>query len=224
MTDLHDIELASGGHKTHPHPWTKGTVFDTYKTDCPPIVIIKSIKNQSLQRQGRIADRRGNVMYHCLKHIIDIQPGFCGDAGGKACVQPDDILNFTTDFFRLRGRKIDFVDYRYNFQIMIQSHINICKCLSFNSLCCINDQKGVTGDSELDFLQPTEHAEETADELTFRILKDIYQTLQANEDSARRLAAKRQRNRKLLEVIARKQDQELEGKSIEELEKMLEEE
>lgn len=88
----------------------------------------------------------------------------------------------------------------------------------------IKDARGISGDSELDFLQPTEHAEETADELTFRILKDIYQTLQANEDSARRLAAKRQRNRKLLEVIARKQDQELEGKSIEELEKMLEEE
>lgn len=88
----------------------------------------------------------------------------------------------------------------------------------------INDARGINGDSELDFLQPAEHAEETTDELTFRILKDIYQTLQADEDSARRLAAKRQRNRKLLEVIARKQDQELEGKSIEELEKMLEEE
>ena len=88
----------------------------------------------------------------------------------------------------------------------------------------IKDARGINGDSELDFLQPAEHAEETTDELTFRILNDIYQTLQADEDSARRLAAKRQRNRKLLEVIARKQDQELEGKSIEELEKMLEEE
>ena len=88
----------------------------------------------------------------------------------------------------------------------------------------IKDARGINGDSELDFLQPAEHSEETVDELTFHILKDIYQTLQANEDSARRLAAKRQRNRKLLEVIARKQDQELEGKSIEELEKMLEEE
>lgn len=88
----------------------------------------------------------------------------------------------------------------------------------------IKDARGINGDGELDFLQPAEHSEESADELTFRILKDIYQTLQANEDSARRLAAKRERNRKLLEVIARKQDQELEGKSIEELEKMLEEE
>ena len=85
----------------------------------------------------------------------------------------------------------------------------------------INDQKGVTGDSELDFLKPSAQTEETIDELTFRILKDIYTTKQAEEDKAHRRAAARENNRKILELIAKKQDQELESKSIEELEKML---
>ena len=88
----------------------------------------------------------------------------------------------------------------------------------------INDQKGVTGDSELDFLKPSEQTEETIDELTFRILKDIYTTKQAEEDKAHRRAAARENNRKILELIAKKQDQELENKSIEELEKMLQNE
>ena len=88
----------------------------------------------------------------------------------------------------------------------------------------INDQKGVTGDSELDFLKPSAQTEETIDELTFRILKDIYQTKQAEEDKAHRRAAARENNRKILELIAKKQDQELENKSIEELEKMLQNE
>ena len=88
----------------------------------------------------------------------------------------------------------------------------------------INDQKGVTGDSELDFLKPSAQTEETIDELTFRILKDIYQTKQAEEDKAHRRAAAREKNRKILELIAKKQDQELENKSIEELEKMLQNE
>ena len=83
----------------------------------------------------------------------------------------------------------------------------------------INDQKGVTGDSELDFLKPSAQTEETIDELTFRILKDIYQTKQAEEDKAHRRAAARENNRKILELIAKKQDQELENKSIEELER-----
>ena len=88
----------------------------------------------------------------------------------------------------------------------------------------INDQKGVTGDSELDFLKPSSQTEETIDELTFRILKDIYTTKQAEEDKAHRRAAARENNRKILELIAKKQDQELENKSIEELEKMLQNE
>ena len=88
----------------------------------------------------------------------------------------------------------------------------------------INDQKGVTGDSELDFLKTSAQTEETIDELTFRILKDIYQTKQAEEDKAHRRAAARENNRKILELIAKKQDQELENKSIEELEKMLQNE
>lgn len=88
----------------------------------------------------------------------------------------------------------------------------------------INDQKGVTGDSELDFLKPSAQTEETIDELTFRILKDIYTTKQAEEDKDHRRAAARENNRKILELIAKKQDQDLENKSIEELEKMLQNE
>lgn len=79
-------------------------------------------------------------------------------------------------------------------------------------------------DEELAFLKQETSAEETTEQLTFRILKDIYLTKQAEEDKAHRRAEARQRNRKLLEVIARKQDEALESKSIEELEAMLEEE
>ena len=79
-------------------------------------------------------------------------------------------------------------------------------------------------DEELAFLKQETSAEETPEQLTFRILKDIYLTKQAEEDKEHRRAEVRKRNRKLLEVIARKQDEALESKSIEELEAMLEEE
>ena len=88
----------------------------------------------------------------------------------------------------------------------------------------ITDEKDVTGDSELDFLKPTAQKEETIDELTFRILKDIYQTKQAEEDKQHRRAAARENNRKILELIAKKQDEALESKSVKELEAMLQNE
>lgn len=77
-------------------------------------------------------------------------------------------------------------------------------------------------DEELSFLKQEASAEETPEQLTFRILKDIYLTKKDEEDKAHRRAEVRQRNRKLLEVIARKQDEALESKSIEELKAMLE--
>lgn len=85
----------------------------------------------------------------------------------------------------------------------------------------IREERGTSGDSELDFLKPSAQKEETIDELTFRILKDIYQTKQAEEDKQHRRAAARENNRKILELIARKQDEALESKSVEELEAML---
>lgn len=88
----------------------------------------------------------------------------------------------------------------------------------------IAEKRGDNADGELDFLRPAEQQGETPEELAFRLLKDIYLTKQAAEDDDRRRTKARQNNRKLLEIIARKQDQELEGKSIEELEAMLEEE
>ena len=88
----------------------------------------------------------------------------------------------------------------------------------------IADTRGTAGDSELDFLKPAAQQEETIDELTFRILKDIYTTKQAEEDKAHRRAAARDNNRKILELIAKKQDQALESKSVEELEAMLQSE
>ena len=84
--------------------------------------------------------------------------------------------------------------------------------------------KEAEADDDLGFLRLPERKGQTVDELTFAILKDIYLTKQEEEDKARRRAKARENNRRILEHIAHKQDQELEGKSIEELEAMLEEE
>ena len=40
-------------------------------------------------------------------------------------------------FFMLTGTNL--IDYRNNFKILLNCHVNICKCLRFNPLCSIND-------------------------------------------------------------------------------------
>lgn len=83
---------------------------------------------------------------------------------------------------------------------------------------------GEISDEELSFLDAPAKAKATDDELRFAILKDIYLSKKNAEEKAQKKAAARENNKKILELIARKQDEALEKKSIKDLEKMLESE
>ena len=82
---------------------------------------------------------------------------------------------------------------------------------------------GQVSDAELSFLDAPK-AKATDDELRFEILKDIYLTKKNADEKALKKAEIKANNKKVLELIARKQDEALEKKSIKELEKMLESE
>lgn len=58
-------------------------------------------------------------------------------------------------------------------------------------------------------------------ELKLEILKYVFESRQAAQDKATQAAATRETRQKLAELIAQKKDQDLAGKSIEELEAML---
>ena len=83
---------------------------------------------------------------------------------------------------------------------------------------------GEVNDSELSFLDSPAKAKATDAELRFEILKDIYLTKKSAEEKAQKKAEAKANNKKILELIARKQDEALEKKSIKDLEKLLESE
>lgn len=83
---------------------------------------------------------------------------------------------------------------------------------------------GEVNDSELSFLDSPAKVKATDDELRFEILKDIYLTKKTAEEKAQKRAEVKANNKKILELIARKQDEALEKKSIKDLEKLLESE
>lgn len=75
-------------------------------------------------------------------------------------------------------------------------------------------------DDELAFLEGKD-AVETQNSLRFKILKDVYLTKKEARDAAALDYEKKQRNQRIAELIAKKKDEELESKSVEELEAML---
>lgn len=83
---------------------------------------------------------------------------------------------------------------------------------------------GEVSDTELSFLDAPAKTKATDDELRFEILKDIYLTKKSAEEKAQKRAEVKENNKKILDLIARKQDEALEKKSIAQLEKLLESE
>lgn len=75
-------------------------------------------------------------------------------------------------------------------------------------------------DDDLSFLDDTIKVD-PVQQLSFDILKDVYLTKKKEAEDRRNELDKKEHNQKILSLIAEKQEGELKGKSIEELERML---
>lgn len=74
--------------------------------------------------------------------------------------------------------------------------------------------------SELDFLEETVSVDEDLT-LRFNILKDLYNDIKSERQHLKENQAVKEHNKAILELIAKKKQEDLANKSIEELEKML---
>ena len=94
------------------------------------------------------------------------------------------------------------------------------------NLANLNDiAKGVSRELKAqggeEFVNPVSKVDEEL-QLKLDIVKHVIQVRQAENEAARALSERREKKARLLELIAKKQDQQLEGQSLEELQAMAE--
>ena len=145
---FHNIEFAAGCHEPHPHAGFQAALLDTNEADGATIIVIESVKNQCLQGRLFIACGGRNKLDDGLQHIAHIQACFRGNARSLRRIETDNFLDFIPHFLRLSGRQINFVDYRDDFQVMIQCHITIGQGLGFNTLRSVDHQQGTFAGSQ----------------------------------------------------------------------------
>lgn len=75
-------------------------------------------------------------------------------------------------------------------------------------------------EGEEDFVNPKDNVDEVL-RLGLDIVKHVIQIQQAENDALAQAAERKEKKARLLEMIARKQDQQLEGKSLDELQEMV---
>lgn len=81
-------------------------------------------------------------------------------------------------------------------------------------------EASIDDDPDLSFLG--DGKVDSKETLKFEILKDIFTTKKQEIENSAVEAEKRMKNKRIMEIIAKKQDEDLQGKSIEELKAMLE--
>lgn len=89
-----------------------------------------------------------------------------------------------------------------------------------NTIKAVKKVLKTTDDDELSFLESNKVVDKE-NQLRFDILKDVYLTKKAEAEAIRNAADIKEHNQKILTLIAQKQDEELGGKSIDELKSML---
>ena len=88
------------------------------------------------------------------------------------------------------------------------------------SIRALNETMKKTNDSGLEFLDDNS-TEDPLVKLSFDIMKDIYTTKKEEAEKLRDAASIRQQNAKIMELIERRKNMDLESKSLEELEALL---
>jgi hypothetical protein len=85
----------------------------------------------------------------------------------------------------------------------------------------IKKQLKKENDDELSFLDGNATSTDKTMELRFNVAKEIYVEMKEEKDAVKTEAAKKEHNEKIMALISKKQEGELEGKSVEELTALL---
>lgn len=88
------------------------------------------------------------------------------------------------------------------------------------SIRALNETMKKTNDSDLEFLDDNS-TEDPLVKLSFDIMKDVYTTKKEEAEKLRNAASIRQQNAKIMELIERRKNLDLESKSLDELEALL---
>ena len=76
-----------------------------------------------------------------FQNLVDADALLGAAQHGIAGVQPDDGFDLLADALRFGRRKIDLVDDRDDFQVVMQREVGVGESLSFHALGCVHHQQ-----------------------------------------------------------------------------------
>ena len=118
----------------------------THEGDDTQIVVEPRIDDQRLQGFIVRSFRRRNDFHQVPQQLINAHPGLGAAGHDVRHVQPNNVFDFTGHTFRLGLGQINFVQYRQNFQALLDGRVAIRHALRLDTLSRVyHQQRAFTG-------------------------------------------------------------------------------
>ena len=98
------------------------------------------VEDQTTEGRIGIARGRGNIGDNLFKNILNIQSHLRGNGGTALGGNADDVLDFGARMLYVGRGKVDLIDNRKDFQVIVDCEIGICQRLRLNALRCIHNE------------------------------------------------------------------------------------
>ena len=110
------------------------------------IAIEMGVEDQRFQRRGRVALGTRQLPHDSCEHVVNALAGLGGNGDRLERIQPQIRVDLLAHALDVRGRQIDLIDHRQQFQIIIQGQVEVGDRLRLDPLGSIDhNQRAFAG-------------------------------------------------------------------------------
>src|SRR5690606_36059863 len=116
-------------------------VADPYQRDDAQIVVEPGVDDQRLQRRIDLASGRRNRSYQALQNIVYAHAALGAAGYGIGGIDPDDVLDFGLDLFRVGLGQVHLVQHGHDFKALLDGCVAVGNRLGLDTLSGIHHQE-----------------------------------------------------------------------------------
>ena len=140
ITNFNNVEFRAGCHHLDSVAGMEFAVNNADINDYSAVAVINGVEDKRFERRFVVSFRSGNSRDDRFKNGMYVNAGFCGNLRCIKSGNSDDILDFVGNSVRICRGKVDFVDYRDDFKVVVNRKICVRKSLCLNALGSVNNE------------------------------------------------------------------------------------
>jgi len=141
VSQPHHFAVLAGAHQANLHRGAELAAEHAHQTDDALVNVVPAIENE--RARGAIGGNLGrrDALDDSFQYLVDADALFRAGQDRVFGAQPDGLLDLMARAIDIGARQIDFVDYRDDFEAVVDRHIDVGEGLCLDPLARIDHQQ-----------------------------------------------------------------------------------